>query len=161
MGSIMPVRDRVTVGDVALAEPSRLGAASQDLRAAVRGEVAADAGHRAAYAADASNYRLTPRAVVFPRDAADVAAAVAACRRHGLPVTARGAGTSVAGNAIGTGVVLDLSRHLNRIVSIDPAARTAVVEPGVVLDDLRAAAAAYGLTFGPDPSSHARCTLGG
>ncbi|WAM00233.1 FAD-binding and (Fe-S)-binding domain-containing protein [Streptomyces sp. Je 1-369] len=110
---------------------------------------------------DASNYRRVPAAVVAPRDADDVAAALAVCRERGVPVVARGAGTSIAGQATGVGVVLDFTRHMNRIVSLDPEARTAVVQPGVVLDDLRAAAARHGLTFGPDPSTHNRCTLGG
>ncbi|MFJ9544187.1 FAD-binding and (Fe-S)-binding domain-containing protein [Streptomyces sp. NPDC101225] len=118
-------------------------------------------GRRAQYAYDASNYRVPPLAVAFPRSAEDVVAVVRACRDLGIPLTARGAGTSMAGNAIGPGVVLDFSRHLGRVLSIDPAARTAVVEPGVVLDDLQRAAAPHGLFFGPDPSSHSRCTLGG
>ncbi|MCL6738255.1 FAD-binding and (Fe-S)-binding domain-containing protein [Streptomyces neyagawaensis] len=113
------------------------------------------------YAYDASNYRVPPRAVVFPRGADDVVAVLRACRETGIPVTARGGGTSMAGNAVGPGVVLDFSRHMNRILDIDPIARTARVEAGVVLDALRSATALQGLTFGPDPSSHSRCTLGG
>ncbi len=131
------------------------------LRAGLRGAVADDAGTRAAYSTDASNYRHVPVAVAFPRDADDVAAAVAACREHGVPVTHRGGGTSIGGQACGEGVLLDFSRHLSRVLAIDPDARTARVEPGLVLDDLRAAAAPHGLTFGPDPSTHSRCTLGG
>ncbi|MBH1936016.1 FAD-binding oxidoreductase [Streptomyces sp. AV19] len=110
---------------------------------------------------DASNYRRVPLGVVAPRDADDVAAALAVCRGHGVPVTPRGGGTSIAGQATGEGVVLDFTRHMNALVGIDPEARTAVVRPGAVLDDLRRAAAAHGLTFGPDPSTHGRCTLGG
>ncbi|WP_326740713.1 FAD-binding and (Fe-S)-binding domain-containing protein [Streptomyces sp. NBC_01022] len=110
---------------------------------------------------DASNYRRVPLGVVAPRDADDVAAALAVCRAHQVPVVPRGGGTSIAGQATGTGVVLDLTRHLRSIVELDPASRTAVVQPGVVLDDLRAAAAPHGLTFGPDPSTHSRCTIGG
>nr|WP_235485361.1 FAD-binding and (Fe-S)-binding domain-containing protein [Streptomyces roseoverticillatus] len=110
---------------------------------------------------DASNYRRVPLGVVAPRDAEDVAAALAVCRAHGVPVVARGGGTSIAGQATGEGVVLDFTRHMNAITAIDPEARTAVVQPGVVLDALRDAAGAHGLTFGPDPSTHARCTLGG
>ncbi|MEV1044412.1 FAD-binding and (Fe-S)-binding domain-containing protein [Streptomyces sp. NPDC049916] len=110
---------------------------------------------------DASNYRRVPLGVLAPRDAADVAAALAVCREHGVPVVPRGGGTSIAGQATGSGLVLDLTRHLNAVLDVDPAARTAVVGPGVVLDDLRAAAAPHGLTFGPDPSTHSRCTLGG
>ncbi|MFJ6697202.1 FAD-binding and (Fe-S)-binding domain-containing protein [Streptomyces sp. NPDC091272] len=132
-----------------------------DLRAAVRGEVSFDAAARALMTMDASNYRRVPLGVVAPRDADDIAAALAVCRAHGVPVVPRGGGTSIAGQATGTGVVLDTTRHLRTIVALDPGARTAVVGPGVVLDDLRAAAAPHGLTFGPDPSTHSRCTLGG
>jgi FAD/FMN-containing dehydrogenase/Fe-S oxidoreductase len=119
------------------------------------------AGRTAPYAYDASNYRVPPQAVAFPRSAQDVGAVLRACRGTGIPVTARGGGTSMAGNAVGPGVVLDFSRFMNRILAVDPQAGTARVEAGVVLDDLRAAAGRHGLTFGPDPSSHSRCTLGG
>ena len=130
------------------------------LRAAVRGGVAFDAGTRALMTMDASNYRRVPLGVVAPMDVDDVAAALAVCREHGVPVVPRGGGTSIAGQATGTGVVLDFTRHMNRILAVDPGTRTARVQPGVVLDDLRAAAP-HGLTFGPDPSTHSRCTLGG
>ncbi|MFJ6482261.1 MULTISPECIES: FAD-binding and (Fe-S)-binding domain-containing protein [unclassified Streptomyces] len=110
---------------------------------------------------DASNYRRVPVGVVAPRDADDVAAALAVCAEAGVPVVPRGGGTSIAGQATGVGVVLDLTRHMNGLVSVDPAARTAVVQPGLVLDRLRDAVRPYGLTFGPDPSTHSRCTLGG
>ncbi|WP_143664786.1 FAD-binding oxidoreductase, partial [Streptomyces sp. NRRL B-24572] len=135
---------------------------ASDLRAAVAGDVDFSVTARALATMDASNYRRVPAGTVAPRDAADVAAALEVCRAHGTtPVVARGAGTSIGGQATGTGVVLDLTRHMDRIVSIDPSERTAVVQPGVVLDRLRAAARPYGLTFGPDPSTHSRCTLGG
>ncbi len=120
-----------------------------------------DLAARAAYSSDASVYRQVPCAVLHPRHPADVRQALALATASGIPVVARGGGTSVAGNAIGPGLVVDFSRHMNRILSIDPERRTAVVEPGVVLDDLRAAAAEHGLTFGPDPSTHSRCTIGG
>ena len=126
----------------------------------VSGRVGFDAGTRALYTMDASNYRQVPVAVVVARDADDAVAAVAAAREFGVPIVPRGGGTSLAGNATGGGLVLDLS-GLDTIHSIDPVARTARVGPGVVLDDLRAAAAGHGLTFGPDPSTHSRCTLGG
>nr|WP_245645685.1 FAD-binding and (Fe-S)-binding domain-containing protein [Pseudonocardia acaciae] len=113
------------------------------------------------WSADASNYRRVPIGVVRPRDVADAEAAVAVCREHGVPVLPRGAGTSIAGQAVNTAVVLDFTKHVNNIVSIDPDARTARVEPGVVCDALRDAARPHGLTFGPDPSTHNRCTLGG
>ncbi|MEE1800586.1 FAD-binding and (Fe-S)-binding domain-containing protein [Streptomyces sp. JV176] len=134
---------------------------AQELKSAMRGEVDFGAATRALMTMDASNYRRVPVGVVAPRDTADVAAALAVCREHGVPVVPRGAGTSIAGQATGVGVVLDLTRHLRSVVSVDARARTAVVQPGVVLDDLRAAARPYGLTFGPDPSTHSRCTLGG
>jgi FAD/FMN-containing dehydrogenase/Fe-S oxidoreductase len=136
-------------------------ALTRALRAAVRGHVAADAGTRALYATDASNYRVPPRAVVIPRCIEDVAAAMGVCREFHVPFTARGAGTSIAGNAIGPGVILDFSRHLDAVLDLDPVTRLARVQPGVVLDTLQGAAARHGLRFGPDPSSHSRCTLGG
>ncbi|MEV7866887.1 FAD-binding and (Fe-S)-binding domain-containing protein [Streptomyces sp. NPDC088124] len=134
---------------------------ARELKSAMRGEVDFGAATRALMTMDASNYRRVPVGVVAPRDAADVAAALSVCRERGVPVVPRGAGTSIAGQATGVGVVLDLTRHLRSVVSLDAAARTAVVQPGVVLDELRAAARPYGLTFGPDPSTHSRCTLGG
>jgi FAD/FMN-containing dehydrogenase/Fe-S oxidoreductase len=134
---------------------------ARDLRARIRGQVRIDAGARALYATDASNYRQLPIAVITPRDEADVVAAVAVCRDHQLPVLARGGGTSLAGQGCNTAVVLDFSRHMNNILELNPDARTATVQPGVVLDDLRDAAARHGLTFGPDPATHSRCTLGG
>ncbi|MGX1243686.1 FAD/FMN-containing dehydrogenase/Fe-S oxidoreductase [Streptomyces pseudovenezuelae] len=131
------------------------------LRKAVRGEVGFDVTSRALTTMDASNYRRVPLGVVAPADADDVAAALEVCRSHGVPVVARGGGTSIAGQATGTGVVLDFTRHMNRLLSLDPASRTAVVQPGLVLDRLQDAAAPHGLRFGPDPSTHGRCTLGG
>ncbi|MEU3738385.1 FAD-binding and (Fe-S)-binding domain-containing protein [Streptomyces sp. NPDC032198] len=140
---------------------SDLGGVEAELRAAVRGEVDFSVTARALNTMDASNYRRVPLGVLAPRDADDVAAALAVCRERGVPVVARGAGTSIAGQATGTGLVLDFTRHMNRIVSLDPESRTAVVQPGVICDGLRGAAAPHGLTFGPDPSTHNRCTLGG
>lgn len=131
------------------------------LRAAVGGAVDDGARRRAEYSTDASNYRVVPRVVVFPRSVDDILAAVEVGRATGVPVTVRGGGTSVAGNAVGPGIVLDTSRHLNRVLALDPDAKTATVEPGTVLDTLQAAARPYGLRFGPDPSTHARCTIGG
>ncbi|MFE0800742.1 FAD-linked oxidase C-terminal domain-containing protein [Streptomyces sp. NPDC058812] len=131
------------------------------LRTAVRGEVGFDVTSRALTTMDASNYRRVPLGVVAPRDADDVAAVLEVCRARGVPVVARGGGTSIAGQATGTGVVLDFTRHMNRLVSLDQEARTAVVQPGLVLDRLQRAAAPHGLRFGPDPSTHSRCTLGG
>jgi len=128
---------------------------------AVRGEVNFDSGTRAVYATDSSNYRQVPLGVVFPLDHDDVVAALRECAEYDAPVLARGAGTSLAGQACNVAVVLDTSRHMTKILEIDPLARTARVQPGVVLDDLRRAAEQHGLTFGPDPATHAWCTLGG
>jgi FAD/FMN-containing dehydrogenase/Fe-S oxidoreductase len=124
-------------------------------------DVRVDSTTRAAFSSDASLYRLTPTAVVFPAHHDEVAATLEVCLREGVPVTARGGGTSIAGNAVGSGVVLDFSRYMNRVLSIDAEFRTAVVEPGVVQSVLQQAALPLGLRFGPDPSSHTRCTIGG
>jgi FAD/FMN-containing dehydrogenase/Fe-S oxidoreductase len=131
------------------------------LKRDVRGEVRFDLGSRALYATDGSNYRQIPIGLVVPRDADDVVAAVAVCRRYGAPVLPRGAGTSLAGQCCNVAVVLDFTKYMNRIVEIDAIARFARVQPGVVLDSLRGAAERHRLTFGPDPSTHSRCTLGG
>lgn len=137
------------------------GELERTLRSQLRGEVDFGAAARALTTMDASNYRRVPAGVVAPRDAGDVAAALRICADAGFPVVPRGGGTSIAGQATGVGVVLDLTRHMNALVSVDPVARTAVVQPGLVLDRLRDAVRPYGLAFGPDPSTHARCTLGG
>ncbi|MGY1857177.1 FAD-binding and (Fe-S)-binding domain-containing protein [Modestobacter sp. SYSU DS0290] len=141
-----------------MSSPAELGSA---LGRAGVSDVLTDATYRAAYSADASLYRVVPQAVVRPRHEDDVAATLQVCRDLGVPLTARGAGTSVAGNAIGPGVVLDLSRHLDRVLDVDPDARTARVQAGAVHATLQAAAARHGLRFGPDPSTHTRCTVGG
>ncbi len=99
--------------------------------------------------------------MAFPRSADEIVAALTVCRDRNVPIVTRGGGTSIAGNALSSGLVLDLSRHLNRVIAVDPEQRTAVVEPGTVLDDITAAAARYGLRFGPDPSTHSRATIGG
>ncbi|WP_420115075.1 FAD-binding oxidoreductase, partial [Pseudactinotalea sp.] len=132
-----------------------------DLRAAVRGEVDASSRRRAEYSTDASNYRVVPEVVVFPRSTEDVLATLEVARAHGSPLTSRGGGTSVAGNAVGPGVVIDFSRHLNKVLEIDPQARTARVQPGTVMSTLQAAAKPHGLRFGPDPSTQNRCTIAG
>ncbi|MEI9967610.1 MAG: FAD-binding oxidoreductase [Terracidiphilus sp.] len=131
------------------------------LKKSVRGEVRFDSGSRALYAADASNYRQLPIGVIFPRDAADVEATLAACRATDAAVLPRGAGTSLAGQCVNVAVVIDYSRYMNALASIDPEARLARVEPGIVLDRLRDAAELHQLTYAPDPATHSRCTLGG
>jgi FAD/FMN-containing dehydrogenase/Fe-S oxidoreductase len=131
------------------------------LKKDLRGEVKFDLGSRALYAADASNYRQLPIGVVFPRDAADVEAALAACRDTGAAVLPRGAGTSLAGQCVNVAVVFDYSRHMRALNGIDPENKLATVEPGIVLDRLREAAELHHLTYAPDPATHSRCTLGG
>ncbi|MFP5228772.1 MAG: FAD-binding and (Fe-S)-binding domain-containing protein [Acidobacteriota bacterium] len=131
------------------------------LRATVQGEVRFDSASRALYAVDASNYRATPIGVVLPRDAADVEATVAACRSLGAAILSRGAGTSLSGQCCNVAVVMDFSKYMRRIHSLDPAAKLAVVEPGIVLDRVREAAEVHHLTFAPDPATHSRCTIGG
>jgi FAD/FMN-containing dehydrogenase/Fe-S oxidoreductase len=134
---------------------------AEALRAQIRGDVRFDRGTRALYATDGSNYRQVPIGVVLPRDADDVLASVARCRQFGAPLLCRGGGTSLAGQCCNVAVILDFSRYMAKILEIDPARRIARVQPGVVLDHLRAAAEKHHLTFGPDPASHDRCTLGG
>lgn len=116
---------------------------------------------RAAYISDASIYRRLPAAVAEPRSVEEIRDLLALARERGWSVVGRGGGTSVAGNAMGDGLVIDTSRHFNRIISIDPQSQTAVIEPGVICDQLRDAASTHGLTYGPDPSTHSRCTIGG
>jgi len=131
------------------------------LKKNLRGDIRFDLGSRALYAADSSNYRQLPVGVILPRDADDVEAALAACRKTGAAVLPRGAGTSLAGQCANVAVVFDFSRYMNGLTSIDPAAKLATVEPGIVLDRLREAAEHHHLTYAPDPATHSRCTLGG
>ena len=130
-----------------------------DLRALI--DVDASSGTRARYSSDAGLTRIPPLAVAFPRTPEQAVAAFDLARAHGVPLTARGGGTSCASNAIGPGLVLDFSRHMNHVISIDPEARTATVEPGCVGSTLQAASAKHGLRFGPDPSSQNRATIAG
>ena len=127
----------------------------------MRGEVRFDRGSRAMYSTDGSNYRQIPIGLVVPRDADDVVAAMAACRKYGAPVLARGGGTSLAGQCCNVAVVFDFTKYMNRILELDPKQGFARVQPGVVLDTLRNQAEIYKLTFAPDPSTHNRCTIGG
>lgn len=137
----------------------------EQLAAALRNrgvrEVLADSTSRALHSSDASLYRVPPMLVVRPQDAEEVSVLLDFCRAEGLALTSRGGGTSVAGNAIGPGVVADFSRHMNRVLSVDEQTQTAVVQPGVIQADLQKAATAVGLRFGPDPSTFNRCTIGG
>jgi FAD/FMN-containing dehydrogenase/Fe-S oxidoreductase len=134
---------------------------AEALRSQLQGEVRFDAGSRALYATDGSNYRQVPIGVVLPKDVDDVLATVALCREFNAPLLCRGGGTSLAGQCCNVAVVIDFSKYMNQILEIDPAQRIARVQPGVVLDQLRNAAEKYHLTFAPDPASHDRCTIGG
>src|SRR5207302_9707885 len=131
------------------------------LTQAISGEVRFDAQARALYATDASNYRQVPIGVVIPKTLEEVERTVAICRRFGAPITNRGGGTSLAGQCCNVAVILDMSKYMHDLIELDADARTASVQPGVVLDDLRDAAEQHHLTFAPDPSTHNHCTLGG
>jgi len=137
------------------------GEALSKLATSIQGEVRTDTLARVLYATDASIYEIVPDAVVLPRSVADVVATVRWCREHGRPLTPRGAGTGLSGGAVNRGVQLDCSRHLNRILEIDPQRRIARVEPGVVLDELNAALLPHGLHFSPDVATANRATVGG
>jgi FAD/FMN-containing dehydrogenase/Fe-S oxidoreductase len=136
-------------------------ALARELAAHVRGEVRFSPGSRALYANDASVHRQLPLGVVIPRSTSDVISAVEICRNHGAPIGARGCGTGLAGQTVNEAVIFDFSKYMHEIVELDPGRRFARVQPGVVLDWLRDAAEEHQLTFGPDPATHSRCTLGG
>ena len=135
--------------------------AIEELRSAIAGDVRDDPLSRAIYSSDASFYEIVPDAVVLPKTAAEVAAAVRICAKHGLPITPRGAGTGLTGGAVNRGIVLDCSRYLNSVLSIDPERRIARVEPGVVLDELNAMLSPRDLCFPPDVATSSRATIGG
>jgi FAD/FMN-containing dehydrogenase/Fe-S oxidoreductase len=136
-------------------------ALERELRAHVSGEVRFDAASRALYASDASNYRRIPLGVVIPESKRDVIATVAACRSYGAPIVSRGGGTALAGQTVNEAVVIDFSKRHNRILAIDPIAKRARVELGVVCDDLVQATRPFGITWGPKPATHNRCCFGG
>jgi FAD/FMN-containing dehydrogenase/Fe-S oxidoreductase len=156
----LDAESRRTTG-VGVPLPVDAGRLADALRRATKGEVRFDAGSRALYATDGSNYRQPPMGVVIPLDIEDVEAAIAICREHAAPIFGRGGGTSLAGQCCNAAVCFDFSKYMNRVLQIDPERRLGRVEPGTILDDLRAAAARFGLTFGPDPATHNHCTLGG
>ncbi|MBW3553452.1 MAG: FAD-binding oxidoreductase, partial [Gemmatimonadetes bacterium] len=133
----------------------------RDLREAIRGEVRFDAGSRGMYATDASSYRQVPIGVVLPLDDDDVRETLRVARSHGAPILGRGGGTSLAGQCVNTALVLDFSRYMGKVLEVNVEERWARVQPGTILDDLRDIVRPYGLTFGPDPSTHSRCTMGG
>ncbi len=151
----------MTTATVAATETGTAEGLEEDLRRRVDGEVRFDAGSRGAYSTDASAFREVPIGVVVPRTVEAGVEAVAVCREHDVPVLSRGGGTSLAGQCTNTAVVIDWTKYCNRLISVDPQARTCVVEPGIVLDDLNAALAEHGLRYGPQPSTHPNCTLGG
>ncbi len=138
-----------------------LAAFERALKTRLAGEVRFDPGSRALYASDASNYRQVPIGVVLPRHVDDIVAALEICRRFDVPLLMRGGGTSQNGQCVNVAVIIDTSKYMNRVLEVDPRAQVARVEPGVVCDALRDAAEVHGLTFGPDPATHSRCTLGG
>ncbi len=132
-----------------------------ELRNNTSGEVRFDEGSRALYSRDGSNYRQVPIGVVVPREIDDVVATVESCRRYGVPILARGGGTSLAGQCCNVAVVLDFSKYMHDVIEIDVDQKLARVQPGTILDHLREQAEQHHLTFGPDPSTHNHCTLGG
>jgi FAD/FMN-containing dehydrogenase/Fe-S oxidoreductase len=139
----------------------QVAALESELKQTVRGEVRFSEGDRGLYASDAGNYRMVPIGVVLPKDAHDVVNTVAACRKYGAPIVARGGGTGIPGQSVNVAVILDFSKYLNQIVELNPTGKYARVRTGIVLDELRHAANRHELTFGPDPATHSRCTLGG
>jgi FAD/FMN-containing dehydrogenase/Fe-S oxidoreductase len=139
-------------------DPAPLCAA---LERQLEGEVRADAVTRALYSTDASVYQITPLAVVLPKTREDIVRTVRLCREHGTSITMRGGGTSQAGQAIGSGIIIDTSKYFNRLLEVNPAERWARVEPGIVLDELNAALKPHGLRFAPDISTASRATVGG
>ena len=151
----------VAAPDYPAPAPERVAEVAEALAAAGLRDFTADTAQRAAYSSDGSLFRIVPTAVVFPADEAEVAAVLSVARVLEVPITSRGAGTTLAGNAIGPGIVLDFSRHMKAVREILPEERAAWVEPGVVHAELQARARAHGLRFGPDPSTHTRCTIGG
>lgn len=133
----------------------------KELQGAIEGEVRFDNGSRALYATDSSNYRQIPIGVVLPKSKEDVIQTVNLCHKYKIPLLSRGGGTSLAGQTCNAAVIMDMSKYYNKIISIDPANKYAIVQPGVVHDQLAKEAKKYQLTFGPDPSTHQYCTLGG
>src|SRR5699024_8209893 len=147
--------------DLAPTIVDRLQHITSRLAEVLDGDVDATSLTRSIDSTDASNYRVGPAIVALPRHAGDVVAAVDIARDYSVSVTARGGGTSCAGNAVGPGLVLDFSRYMHQVLHIDAESQTAVVQPCVVLADLQKALAPYGLRFGPDPSTANRATIGG
>ncbi|HEX2639264.1 MAG TPA: FAD-binding oxidoreductase, partial [Pyrinomonadaceae bacterium] len=154
------LKDRLQVGTPSTFTVD-VGKLRGQLKRQIKGEVRFAESDRGMYASDASNYRMVPLGVVLPRDAEDVERAVAICREFGAPIHARGGGTAIPGQTVNNGVLFDFSKYMHRVIDVDPENRRARVQPGTVLDTLRDAAEEFHLTFGPDPATHSRCTLGG
>jgi FAD/FMN-containing dehydrogenase len=163
MTDVMTARDRSAPSRPAAKGPLFVDARRVEsaLRRAIRGEVRFDGGSRALYATDGSNYRQVPIGVVIPESTDDVVATIGVCRENGVPILARGGGTSLTGACCNVAVVMDFSQRLHRVLWVDPKRRLARVQPGTPLDHLRFEAEKHGLTFAPDPSTHQYCTLGG
>ena len=158
-----PAGPRLPGASVAVQRRRRDAAAdlATALAARVSGEVRFDPASRALYATDLSIYRQVPIGVVIPKDTADVEATVEVCRARDVPILGRGCGTSLSGETCNVALVIDFSEYMNRILAMDPDAGRARVQPGVINDDIRKAANKHGLTYAPDPATHAYCTLGG
>src|SRR6266481_1961116 len=161
LASTNPSDNFVQIAQAARSAPVDVRGLAHELSHHVRGEVRFDEGSRALYATDGSSYRQVPIGVVLPRGVEDVIQTVALCRRYAVPLLPRGGGTGLAGQTCNTAVIIDMSKYMRAILEIDPEQKIARVQPGVVLDVLRAAAERSHLTFGPDPATHAQCTLGG
>ena len=142
-------------------EKSRIEDLSRALSRQIQGEIRKSLVDRTIYSTDASNYRILPKAVVIPRTRQDVEITISEASARDIPVTVRGAGTSLAGQAVGEGVILDLSKYMNRVIDVDAEGRKVRVEPGISIDSLNRALAPLGLMFGPDPSSASVATVGG
>jgi FAD/FMN-containing dehydrogenase len=141
--------------------PLQVGRLAKDLVAELSGEVRFDAGSRALYAHDASNFRLVPIGVVLPRTLEDVVAAHRICHRYGAPIVDCGGGTGLSGSTVNHAVVIDHSRHLTAISSLDTAARTVLCEAGTINESVSRYTRRHGLVFGPDPATSSRCVIGG
>ena len=142
-------------------EKSRIEELSRTLRGQIRGEIRKNLVDRTIYSTDASNYRILPEAVVIPKNHQDVEIAISEASARNIPVTVRGAGTSLAGQAVGKGIILDLSKYMNRVIDVDAGGRKVRVEPGISIDSLNRSLLPLGLMFGPDPSSASVATVGG
>jgi len=152
---------RVSAPEVRLTHAAALQALQKALEHQLDGHCDFSDAGVALYTSDASNYRQIPLGVVYPKSLDDIQRTTKLCATHALPVLMRGAGTSQNGQCVNEAVVLDCSRYLDQVTHIDTDAQSALIQPGIVCDSLKEAAEAHGLTFGPDPATHSRCTLGG